>query len=45
VTLAPAEVTKDGILGEINRYVQSSNSSCCGAAKAGLGKLKEGKVK
>lgn len=38
-------VTKDGKIGEINRYGQTSNSSCCGAAKAGLGKLKAGKIK
>lgn len=38
-------VTKDGIIGEINRYGQSVNSSCCGAAKAGLAKLKDGKIK
>jgi hypothetical protein len=34
-------VTKDRKIGEINRYGQSSNSSCCGAAQAGLGKLRE----
>jgi len=33
-------VTKDGKIGEINRYGQSSNSSCCGAAQAGLGKMR-----
>lgn len=37
-------VTKEGIIGEINRYGQSVNSSCCGAAKAGLAKLKAGKI-
>lgn len=38
-------VTKDGKLGEINRYGQNSNSSCCGAAAAGLSKLKAGTIK
>lgn len=32
-------ITKDGTIGEIHRFGQSSNSSCCGAAKAGLTKL------
>ncbi len=32
-------ITKDGTLGEIHRFGQSKNSSCCGAAKAALGKL------
>ncbi len=38
-------VTKDGTIGEINRYGQSTNSSCCGAAKAGLGKLQNDEIK
>jgi len=37
-------VTKEGKIGEINRYGQSSNSSCCGAAVAGLNKLKNGEI-
>lgn len=37
-------VTKDGTIGEINRYGQSSNSTCCGAAKAGLSKLANGEI-
>lgn len=37
-------VTKDGKIGEINRYGQSSNSTCCGAAKAGLVKLVNGQI-
>ncbi len=32
-------VTKDGIIGEIQRFGQTKNSSCCGAAKGALGKL------
>lgn len=32
-------VTKAGTLGEINRFGQTKNSSCCGAAKGALGKL------
>jgi len=32
-------ITKDGTLGEIHRFGQSKNSSCCGAAKGALGKL------
>jgi len=37
-------VTKDGKIGEINRYGQDVNSTCCGAAKAALGKLSEGAI-
>jgi hypothetical protein len=37
-------VTKAGTIGEINRYGQSANSSCCGAAKAGLAKLVAGGI-
>lgn len=37
-------VTQDGKIGEINRYGQQSNSSCCGAAKAGLSKLASGQI-
>ncbi|APQ15933.1 hypothetical protein [Maribacter hydrothermalis] len=37
-------VTKEGKIGEINRYGQSQNSSCCGAAKAGLSKLQNNKI-
>ncbi len=32
-------ITKEGIIGEIHRHGQSTNSSCCGAAKGALGKL------
>ena len=32
-------ITKDGTLGEIHRFGQTKNSSCCGAAKAALRKL------
>jgi len=38
-------VTKEGKIGEINRYGQSSNSSCWGAAQAGLAKLRDNKIK
>ncbi|AGC75615.1 hypothetical protein LX97_00307 [Nonlabens dokdonensis] len=38
-------ITKDGKIGEINRYGQSNNSSCCGAAQAGLGKLRNDEIK
>lgn len=38
-------VTKDGKIGEINRYGQSVNSTCCGAAKAGLNKLVQKQIK
>lgn len=37
-------ITKDGKIGEINRYGQINNSSCCGAAKAGLGKLQNNQI-
>jgi len=37
-------VTKDGKIGEINRYGQSTNSTCCGAAVAGLSKLNSGAI-
>ncbi|GAA4160992.1 hypothetical protein GCM10022217_25930 [Chryseobacterium ginsenosidimutans] len=32
-------ISKEESIGEINRIGQSSNSSCCGAAKGALGKL------
>lgn len=32
-------ITKEGIIGEINRIGQTQNSACCGAAKGALGKL------
>lgn len=32
-------ITKDGVIGQISRIGQSSNSSCCGAAAGALGKL------
>lgn len=37
-------ITKDGKIGEINRYGQTNNSSCCGAAKAGLSKLQNNQI-
>lgn len=37
-------ITKNGKVGEINRYGQTSNSSCCGAAKAGLNKLQNNQI-
>ncbi len=37
-------VTKDGKIGEINRYGQSTNSTCCGAAQGGLSKLKSNEI-
>lgn len=38
-------VTKEGELGKISRFGQENHSSCCGAAAAGLGKLKSGTIK
>lgn len=38
-------VSKDSILGEIHRLGHSKNTSCCGAAKAGLKKLLDGNIK
>ena len=38
-------ITKDGTIGEIHRMGQSSNSSCCGAAKGALGKLLNNQIK
>ena len=32
-------ISKGGIVGEINRFGQNKNSSCCGAAKGALNKL------
>lgn len=32
-------VSKNGAIGEISRFGQHTNSSCCGAAKGALGKL------
>ena len=32
-------ITKTGTIGEIHRFGQSKNSSCCGAAKGALNKL------
>jgi hypothetical protein len=32
-------ITKSGTIGEIQRFGQSKNSGCCGAAKGALGKL------
>jgi hypothetical protein len=32
-------ISRDGLIGEIHRIGQTKNSSCCGAAKAALGKL------
>jgi hypothetical protein len=38
-------ITKEGTIGEISRIGQRSNSSCCGAARAGLNKLLKGEIK
>lgn len=38
-------ITKAGTIGEIHRIGQHVNSSCCGAAKAALGKLLAGQIK
>lgn len=32
-------ISKEGIIGEINRFGQTKNSACCGAAKGALSKL------
>jgi hypothetical protein len=32
-------ISKEGIIGEINRFGQTKNSACCGAAKGALAKL------
>ena len=37
-------VSKNGILGEINRFGQAHMSSCCGAAKAALTKLENNEI-
>lgn len=37
-------ITKEGVIGEIHRHGQAHNSSCCGAAKGALSKLKEGTI-
>jgi hypothetical protein len=37
-------ITKDGIIGEINRIGQHNNSACCGAAKGALSKLIDGQI-
>ncbi|MGR9052436.1 MAG: hypothetical protein ACU84J_07295 [Gammaproteobacteria bacterium] len=38
-------ITKDGTIGEIHRIGQSTNTSCCGAAKGALQKLMNGEIK
>jgi hypothetical protein len=38
-------ITRDGITGEINRIGQTKPSACCGAAKAALAKLLNGKIR
>ena len=37
-------ITKEGTVGEIQRYGQNNHSSCCGAAKGALGNLMDGKI-
>jgi Leucine-rich repeat (LRR) protein len=37
-------ISKNGQIGEINRYGQKLNSACCGAAQAALTKLKNGTI-
>lgn len=37
-------ITKDGTIGEIHRFGQSKNSSCCGASKGALGKLTNNQI-
>jgi len=37
-------VSKEGVLGEIQRVGQSSTTTCCGAAHGAVGKLKEGSI-
>ncbi|MFC6268988.1 hypothetical protein [Frigoriflavimonas asaccharolytica] len=37
-------ITKDGVLGEINRVGQSKNTSCCGAANGALAKLQNNQI-
>lgn len=37
-------ITKDGTIGEIHRIGQRTNSACCGAAKAALGKLLKNEI-
>lgn len=37
-------ITKDGTFGEIHRFGQSKNSSCCGAAKGALAKLTNNQI-
>jgi Limiting CO2-inducible proteins B/C beta carbonyic anhydrases len=37
-------ISKDGTIGEIHRFGQSKNSSCCGAAKGALGKLTNNQI-
>src|ERR1700754_3888761 len=38
-------ITKTGIPGEISRFGQHKNSSCCGAAKGALAKLQNNQIK
>ena len=38
-------ITKTGTVGEIHRFGQSKNSSCCGAAKGALNKLLKNEIK
>lgn len=37
-------ITKSGTIGEIHRFGQSKNSTCCGAAHAAVNKLSEQKI-
>jgi hypothetical protein len=37
-------ITKDGTIGEIQRFGQSKNSGCCGAAKGAVGKLTNNQI-
>ena len=37
-------IAKDGTIGEIHRFGQNKNSSCCGAAKGALSKLMDNQI-
>lgn len=37
-------ITKEGVIGEVNRYGQHKSTGCCGAAKAALNKLNNNEI-